>query len=138
MFIQILDFIGTFAFAISGIRLASAKHFDLLGAYCVGLTTAIGGGTMRDLLLSQPPFWMTNSFYLICTGFALIWVIIDDWRLSSMKTKVSSSIKPDFRYKRSFLSIAGAKVQQFGVENKFWGYRFFRGICKCLTDSTLQ
>ena len=31
---------------------------------------------MRDLLLSQPPFWMTNSFYLICTGFALIWVII--------------------------------------------------------------
>ena len=76
MFIQILDFIGTFAFAISGIRLASAKHFDFLGAYCVGLTTAIGGGTMRDLLLSQPPFWMTNSFYLICTGFALIWVII--------------------------------------------------------------
>ena len=76
MFIQILDFIGTFAFAISGIRLASAKHFDLLGAYCVVLTTAIGGGTMRDLLLSQPPFWMTNSFYLICTGFALIWVII--------------------------------------------------------------
>ncbi len=75
MFVQILDFIGTLAFAISGIRLASAKHFDLFGAYVVGLTTAIGGGTMRDLLLSQPPFWMTNSFYLICTAFALLWVI---------------------------------------------------------------
>ena len=76
MFVQILDFIGTLAFAISGIRLASAKHFDLFGAYVVGLTTAIGGGTMRDLMLSQPPFWMTNPFYLLCTAFALAWVIM--------------------------------------------------------------
>ncbi len=76
MFVQILDFIGTLAFAISGIRLASAKHFDLFGAYVVGLTTAIGGGTMRDLMLSQPPFWMTNPFYLLCTAFALVWVIM--------------------------------------------------------------
>ena len=49
-----------------------------------------------------------------------------------------SSMKTDFRYKRSFLSIAGAKVQQFGVENKFFRYRFFRGVRKCLTDSILQ
>ena len=76
MFVQILDFIGTLAFAISGIRLASAKHFDLFGAYVVGLTTAIGGGTMRDLMLSQPPFWMTNPFSLLCTAFALIWLIM--------------------------------------------------------------
>ena len=48
-FVQILDFIGTFAFAISGIRLASAKRFDWFGAYVVGLVTAIGGGTMRDV-----------------------------------------------------------------------------------------
>ena len=38
-FVQILDFIGTFAFAISGIRLASAKRFDWFGAYIVGLAT---------------------------------------------------------------------------------------------------
>ena len=75
-FVQILDFIGTLAFAISGIRLASAKQFDLFGAYVVGVTTAIGGGTMRDLLLSQPPFWMTNPFYLICSAIALVWVIV--------------------------------------------------------------
>lgn len=36
-FVQVLDFIGTFAFAISGIRLASAKQFDWFGAYVVGL-----------------------------------------------------------------------------------------------------
>ncbi len=75
-FSQVLDFIGTLAFAISGIRLASAKRFDLFGAYVVGLTTAIGGGTMRDVMLGLPPFWMTNSFYLICTAFALLWVMV--------------------------------------------------------------
>lgn len=75
-FVNVCDFIGTLAFAISGIRLASAKHFDLFGAYVVGLTTAIGGGTLRDVMLGLSPFWMTNSFYLICTAIALVWVII--------------------------------------------------------------
>ena len=59
-FVQILDFIGTFAFAISGIRLASAKRFDWFGAYVVGFVTAIGGGTIRDVLLDVTPGWMTD------------------------------------------------------------------------------
>ncbi len=75
-FVQILDFIGTFAFAISGIRLASAKQFDWFGAYIVGLATAIGGGTLRDLLLDATPVWMTDPIYLICTAFAMFFVII--------------------------------------------------------------
>ena len=75
-FVQVLDFIGTFAFAISGIRLASAKRFDWFGAYIVGLATAIGGGTIRDVLLDVTPVWMTDSFYLLCTGFSLLFVII--------------------------------------------------------------
>lgn len=73
---EVLDFIGTFAFAISGIRLASAKQFDLFGAYVVGVVTAIGGGTLRDLMLGVTPIWMTNPMYLICSGIALVWVII--------------------------------------------------------------
>lgn len=74
-FVQIIEFIGTFAFAISGIRLASAKQFDWFGAYVVGVATAIGGGTIRDVLLDVTPFWMTNPIYLICSGLALLWVI---------------------------------------------------------------
>ena len=74
-FYQILDFIGTLAFAISGTRLAAAKHFDLFGAYIVGLTTAIGGGTVRDLLLGISPFWMKDPFHLICSAIAVIWVV---------------------------------------------------------------
>ena len=64
------------AFAISGIRLASAKKFDWFGAYIVGMATAIGGGTLRDVMLGIPPFWMTNSIYVICCGLALLWVIL--------------------------------------------------------------
>lgn len=75
-FVDIIEFIGTFAFAISGVRLASAKKFDLFGAYVVGLCTAVGGGTLRDLLLGVTPFWMNNTFYLWCTLFALIFVMI--------------------------------------------------------------
>ena len=74
-FITIIDYIGTFAFAISGIRLASAKQFDWFGAYVVGLATAIGGGTIRDILLGVTPFWMTQPAYLIVTGVAVLFVI---------------------------------------------------------------
>lgn len=75
-FIHLIDYAGTFAFAISGIRLASAKKFDWFGAYVVGLVTAIGGGTIRDLLLDVTPFWMLQPSYLIVTALALISVII--------------------------------------------------------------
>lgn len=75
-FVQVLEFIGTFAFAISGIRLASAKQFDWFGAYVVGVATAIGGGTIRDLMLDVTPFWMTNSINLTCSALALVGVIL--------------------------------------------------------------
>ncbi len=75
-FVEVLEFVGTFAFAISGIRLASAKRFDWFGAYVVGVATAIGGGTIRDVLLDITPFWMTNAVYLVCSGLALFWVIL--------------------------------------------------------------
>ena len=80
-FMEVLDFIGTFAFAISGIRLASAKQFDLFGAYVVGVVTAIGGGTLRDLMLGVTPIWMINPMYLICSGIALLWVILFEKKL---------------------------------------------------------
>ena len=75
-FLYIVEIIGTFAFAISGIRMAARKRFDLFGAYVVGLVTAIGGGTLRDLLLDVTPFWMSDSIYLIITAVALLLVIV--------------------------------------------------------------
>lgn len=72
----ILEVIGTVACAISGIRLAATKKFDWFGAYIVGLVTAIGGGTLRDMLLDIPVFWMHNWWYLAVTGFSLIAVLV--------------------------------------------------------------
>ena len=74
--ITFADYAGTFAFAVSGIRLASAKHFDLFGAYVVGFVTAIGGGTTRDLLLGITPFWMQQPSYLVITAVALLAVVL--------------------------------------------------------------
>ena len=76
LFLVIIEVLGTIAFAISGIRLAAAKNFDWFGAYVVGLVTAIGGGTLRDLLLAIPVFWMQSSMYLAVTFLSLVIVII--------------------------------------------------------------
>ena len=73
---DILEYLGAFAFAISGIRLAANKNFDLFGAYVVGVVTAVGGGTIRDLMLGLQPFWMSRVSYLILSAVALIFVII--------------------------------------------------------------
>lgn len=75
LIIYIIELLGTFAFAISGIRHAAAKHFDWFGGYVCGVAVAIGGGTIRDVMLGVTPFWMTTPVYLICTGVALMTVV---------------------------------------------------------------
>ncbi len=73
---QVIEFLGTFAFAISGIRHAAAKQFDWFGGYVCGIAVAIGGGTIRDVMLNVTPFWMTNPIYMLCTFAALCFVIV--------------------------------------------------------------
>lgn len=75
LIIRIIEILGTFAFAISGLRHAAAKQFDWFGGYVCGVAVAIGGGTLRDVLLSVTPFWMTEPAYLICTVAAFLFVI---------------------------------------------------------------
>ena len=71
-----IEFVGTLAFAISGIRHAASKRFDWFGGYVCGFAVAIGGGTLRDVTLGVTPFWMTNPIYIECTALALFFVII--------------------------------------------------------------
>lgn len=73
---QLIEFLGTFAFAISGIRHAAGKHFDWFGGFVCGIAVAIGGGTIRDVMLGATPFWMTSPFYLVCTLLAQAFVIV--------------------------------------------------------------
>ena len=62
-----LDLLGTFVFAVSGTLSAMDKKLDPFGASVIGLVTAIGGGTLRDLLLNFHPIgWINDINYLIC------------------------------------------------------------------------
>lgn len=62
--ITVLDLLGTFVFAISGIRMAASKNLDIFGAAVIGFATAIGGGTTRDIFLgAQPVTWISDMAY---------------------------------------------------------------------------
>ncbi len=71
-FMTFLEYIGTFAGAMSGVRMACYKRFDWFGAYVIGFITALGGGTLRDTLLGVRSFWMLDPIYLVITFFAVI------------------------------------------------------------------
>ena len=62
---QLLQFIGVAVFAVSGALTAGRKSLDLLGVVVIATVTAIGGGTLRDLLLDRHPvFWLAEPAYL--------------------------------------------------------------------------
>lgn len=73
---RVIEFLGTFAFAISGIRHAAALHFDWFGGFVCGFAVAIGGGTIRDVMLGATPFWMTSPMYILCTALAQVFVVL--------------------------------------------------------------
>jgi len=63
--LYLLDLIGTVAFAASGAWAGVRRGMDLFGVLVLGMVTAIGGGTLRDLLLGDlPPFCLRNETYL--------------------------------------------------------------------------
>lgn len=65
LFINIIDYGGTFVFSISGALAGMKQKFDVFGVFILGLVTAIGGGTLRDLLIGSTPVgWMQNTVYL--------------------------------------------------------------------------
>lgn len=65
-FVYFFDLFGTLVFSISGILAAINKKFDLVGAFIIGFVTAVGGGTLRDLLLGETPVgWMKDTNYIL-------------------------------------------------------------------------
>jgi uncharacterized membrane protein YeiH len=77
-FFSLLDLIGTFVFAISGTIAAGEKRLDLFGAAFIGFATAIGGGTLRDMMIGITPVSWTSSMayiYAIVLAVALTFVL---------------------------------------------------------------
>jgi uncharacterized membrane protein YeiH len=63
--LRILNYAGVFVFALSGGAVAIRHNMDLFGVMVIGLITAVGGGTLRDILLNLPVFWLADSTSLI-------------------------------------------------------------------------
>lgn len=59
-----IQFAGTLAFAVTAVLAVAPKGIDLFGACVMGIITAIGGGTIRDLVLGVPVFWSTDLSYI--------------------------------------------------------------------------
>lgn len=62
--IIVLDIIGTLAFAISGVLTAMNKRLDPFGILIIAFVAAVGGGTLRDILIGAPVAWMQNLTYV--------------------------------------------------------------------------
>ena len=68
-FFDLFDWMGVFVFALSGGLIAIRQKMDIFGVIVISLLPAIGGGTLRDILLAQPVFWLNDQISLfIATG----------------------------------------------------------------------
>lgn len=77
LIVYTLDMVGIFACAVAATVLAKRLNFDIFGALLVSFVGAVGGGTLRDLLLDRVPvFWLydLNYFYLIVTTSLVVQV----------------------------------------------------------------
>ena len=70
LFVQIA---GTIAFAASAVLAVAPRGIDLFGAITFGIITAVGGGTIRDMILDIPVFWVTHQYYIwVAAGTSLV------------------------------------------------------------------
>ena len=86
MFYFICDLLGTIAFAISGVLVAMDKKLDLFGVVIIAFVTAIGGGSLRDMLIGDTPVaWMREIAYTVTILGAVIFAILLQSRLKYLR-----------------------------------------------------
>ena len=71
--ITIIDYTGTLVFAISGVMAGVDRKFDFFGVFILGFVTALGRGTIRDVLIGSTPVgWMQNEIYILIVSIAVV------------------------------------------------------------------
>lgn len=89
MFYFTIDILGTIAFAISGVLVAMEKKLDLFGVFIIAFVTAVGGGTLRDLLIGNTPVvWMQGSVYVLTIFITVILAILFRNQLKYLRTSL--------------------------------------------------
>ncbi len=82
MFYTIIDILGTVAFAISGVLVAMEKKLDVFGVFIIAFVTAVGGGTLRDVLIGNTPVaWMKEPMYILIILLSVVAAILFSGRL---------------------------------------------------------
>lgn len=77
MFYFVIDILGTIAFAISGVLVAMDKRLDAFGVFIIAFVTAVGGGTLRDLLIGiKPVGWLNAPMHLLIIVITVLLAII--------------------------------------------------------------
>lgn len=81
-----VDLLGTAAFAVSGVLVAMEKRLDLFGVVIIAAVTAIGGGTLRDLLIGHTPVsWMSEPRTLFLIGATSVLAVLFQGRLKYLR-----------------------------------------------------
>ena len=107
----LLDYVGIAVFAVSGALLAAEKKQTLVTFIFFAVVTGVGGGTMRDLLIGAPVFWVgTNATLLICIGAAL-----GVWTLSRRVIAEKALLWFDAIGLAAYATYGAAKALRFGV-----------------------
>ena len=105
---------GTVAFAATAVLAVAPKGIDVFGATVLGIITAVGGGTLRDIILDVPVFWATNQSYIWVAGVA------------SILTFYANSLLTKKVINKLILYVDAVGVSLFAIEavNKVWGLEF--------------
>ena len=85
----LLDLLGTMAFAISGMLTAINKKMDPFGVFVIAFVTAVGGGTLRDVLIGRTPVgWMLDLNYVYMIGLGYVISLIFRKKLDKMRVSL--------------------------------------------------
>ena len=110
---HILDLLGTSAFAISGALLAINKKMDPVGVFVLAFATAVGGGTLRDVMIGRfPVAWMNELTYVYAICLSVFLAII-------FRKKISFLSKSLFLFDTIGLGIFTIVGTEIGLENEF-------------------
>ncbi|MBV9526770.1 trimeric intracellular cation channel family protein [Sphingomonas sp.] len=107
----LLDYFGIAVFAISGALVAAERRLDLVTFIFFAVVTGVGGGTLRDLLIGAPVFWVhTNGTLLICMAAALL-----VWVASHRRFAGSALLWFDAAGMAAYAAYGSAKALGYGV-----------------------
>src|SRR5690606_7466267 len=82
-FVTALDYAGVAVFAATGALAASRKQLDIIGFLFLAGVTGIGGGTLRDIILDSPVFWVENRDYVLISAAVAVVVFFFAHRVES-------------------------------------------------------